>query len=163
MENMAQKNPLRNIRFGTILLAIWLLLVPEAMADRVYYKGFAQGTRYDLVFVDGMIDPADPDRGYVMLDLMTVRRVDVILTTRAGVGKDTQRKFKGKRINATTGTPKKEHLIFYLDNLGLEPSKGGLLAVILRFSLPGLNQTQAVAYRSNGIEVRFREVEIPIQ
>lgn len=147
-----------------LLMAILLLAPLEAAADRVYFKGSIQGVKYDLSFVEGKVDPGYPERGYIELNLITVRSIDIILLARKGLGEDAGLpRRQVKRIEASAGTPRKEHFMIYLNNLGLEDSGQGLLAIVIGFSIQIKNQTMAVVYQSDGEKVKFKKVEIPIR
>lgn len=156
---------LKNIMIGFFILISILLITPsEVVADRVYFNGSIQGVKYGLSFVEGTIDPSFPDRGYIEMDLITVRSFDLILFARKGLDEDAGPPTRRvQRINASAGAPRKEHFMVYLDNLGLEDSGQGLLAIIIAFPIQIKNQTLVVAYRSDGEKVQFKKVEIPIQ
>lgn len=148
------------IALGALLA---LLSSSGAWARSLYFTRIIQGTKYNISFLEGAIDPADPDRGFVELDLSTMQRLDVVLAARSGEIPNLRQHYQVRNINASVGTPRKEHFTFYLDQFGFEQPTQGLMSMVFVFPLPGLNHTATVAYRSDGTQVRFEEVEVPLE
>jgi hypothetical protein len=150
------------IALGALLIT--LLISSGVGAESQYFNRSIQGTKYKLSFIGGAMDPADPDRGFVELDLITFQSLDLILAARSSLEPDVQQRYQTRRINASVGTPRKEHFIFYLDELGLEESSQGLMSMVFVFPVSGArNHAATVVYVFDGETVRFHEVQLPLE
>jgi hypothetical protein len=156
------------LRFTTVALAASLLavllLISGVRAESQYFNRSIQGTKYKLSFIEGALDPADPDRGYVELNLTTFQSLDLVLAARYSWQANVQQRYQTRRVNASVGTPRMENFVFFLNELGIEESTQGLMSMVFVFPVSGArNHAATVVYNYDGETVRFQEVQLPLE